>query len=677
MFVNRTRGVVAATLGVLGLGLGACDDPEQNTELRPEGPPEVLAVLVMTDAVGQLVEQAAFCKTNDEKRPSQVGLPDFTTQQVCPANLSEPAPALNSAYPDGWYVRIMFDELLNPDIETLTEVIDEDTGEATDTYVGSIATTHPVTLECQNSAGQMVEIDYDGYYSPSGNRITWPLGPSLVIKPNDPTLVATNSQCQVTINEVVKDKSGEVVATDQRGPYKFGISPIKVIAIDPPDDPEFDDPIDALQIYFDNPYIQFNTNVDLESLCPDADADGLCDDEKVFSITDVAHPAEGPGLCDVSGDPCGTAADCEAIDPANNLCGRGYCGATPDVCNKPSDCPTTDDHCGTLYAYDYLQFGLSATEFGIGPPNPVETEHKYTMQFTAGAKLKDRCGRETTLGAPNVDDLTLVHFATNKFGPRTTFTSIVTGETAAPTKRLQFSFTNVLADVPTAAELTFSPLPQELTGACTATGCPVADMDPADVVTGSVDGSGQILLLGHYKVGTEYTATLKAGTVISDFYGKTYTVPEDKVIKFKTAAAIAMTGITMRFTGQLFGAGNNGTITKPTPTTTSDIRLAFNASMDPTTLDVADVRVEAVSGGALPTLAVASSSGCGVFTTNPQNALGTCTLRLRGLFAPGTYTITLVKDAQFKDIFGTVYTQAADQTITVTVEEAPATPTCL
>jgi hypothetical protein len=138
-----------------------------------------------------------------------------------------------------------------------------------------------------------------------------------------------------------------------------------------------------------------------------------------------------------------------------------------------------------------------------------------------------------------------------------------------------------------------------------------------------------------------------------------------------------MTGITMRFTGQLFGAGNNGTITKPTPTTTSDIRLAFNASMDPTTLDVADVRVEAVSGGALPTLAVASSSGCGVFTTNPQNALGTCTLRLRGLFAPGTYTITLVKDAQFKDIFGTVYTQAADQTITVTVEEAPATPTCL
>ena len=57
MFVDPTRGrsqgfaLVAAAAGVLGLG--ACTDPDQNTNLRPEGPPEVLAVLVMNDAANK------------------------------------------------------------------------------------------------------------------------------------------------------------------------------------------------------------------------------------------------------------------------------------------------------------------------------------------------------------------------------------------------------------------------------------------------------------------------------------------------------------------------------------------------------------------------------------------------------------------------------------------------
>jgi hypothetical protein len=114
MFVNRTHGVVAATLGALTLA--ACTDPAQNTDLRPEGPPEVLAVLVMNDAAGMLNETATFCKTGDEKRPSLVG-----ATQVCPDDLSAGADEVTNAYPDGWYVRIMFDELLNGDVETLTE----------------------------------------------------------------------------------------------------------------------------------------------------------------------------------------------------------------------------------------------------------------------------------------------------------------------------------------------------------------------------------------------------------------------------------------------------------------------------------------------------------------------------------------------------------------------------
>src|SRR5438045_3638157 len=149
MFVQRTIGVVAAAVGVVALAAG-CSEPNLNTDLRPQGDPEVLAVLVMTDPVEMLGEKATFCKTGDEYRPKQVGLPDFTTSQVCPDDLSQGVDPVDTAYPDGWYVRIMFDELLNPDIEQLTELVDEDTGEPTGAYEGSIRGANPVTLECKS-----------------------------------------------------------------------------------------------------------------------------------------------------------------------------------------------------------------------------------------------------------------------------------------------------------------------------------------------------------------------------------------------------------------------------------------------------------------------------------------------------------------------------------------------
>ena len=191
MFAIRTHGVVAATLGVLAVG--GCTDPAQSTDLRPEGPPDVLAVTVLSDAATQLYETATYCKPNDPQRPSLVGLPDFTTLQVCPADGSA-VDEMTSAYPDGWYVRVMFDELLDPSIETLTEIVDED-GMGTGTYEGSIADSHPVTLECVSSVTKtMTPVSYTGYYSPAGNRVTWPLGPSIVIKPNDPKSIATNTE---------------------------------------------------------------------------------------------------------------------------------------------------------------------------------------------------------------------------------------------------------------------------------------------------------------------------------------------------------------------------------------------------------------------------------------------------------------------------------------------------
>jgi len=695
MFANRTHGVVAATLGVLLAG--ACTDPVQDTDLRPEGPPDVLAVLVMTDASAQLSEKATYCKLNDPKRPGVVGLPDATTSQICPDD-GTAADEVTDAYPDGWYVRVMFDELLDPSIETLTELTD-DTGAGTGTFSGSIASTHPVTLQCQSvNGGGLVNVDYDGYYQPAGNNVTWPLGPSLVIKPNDPKLIATGKECQVTLGDIIKDKDSNPVPMDERGPFKFKVAPIKVISIDPSDDPDSTGPIPAVQIFYDNPYIQFNTAIDESAL--------VLEDEQLFSIKDVAHPDEGPGYCNKSKAPCGSLADCTTTGAnPDTVCGRGFCGATSDNCNTASDCPTANDHCTGLYEYSYVPYGGTETEFGIGPYEPIETEHKYTMQFTQGAKLKDRCGAETTLGAPSVADLTLVHFSTDKFD--FVKASIADGETASAMKRLQYNWNNVvegsdfnsgytygIAPSPalsaggSSPAFTLSPMPKVLTGPCTTSGCPTSDIAAADLLIVSADASGQVQAQGHYQMNTEYTATIKAGTVVKDFYGKMWTNTSNQVIKWKTAPAIVVTGIGVRQPGTVVTVTDKGTVKKPTPTSKLSVRIGFNASMDPTTLDASEVSVAAVgTGPAAPTLAVSTPSGCGYWEPTGPNDLflgdnstgyiGSCSLTLSGLFEPGSYTITLKKGAAFKDIFGTAYTQAADQSITITVVDAPAPAQCL
>src|SRR5262245_29484264 len=116
----KTQGAVVTAVAMLALS--ACEDPTARTNLRPEGPPDVLAVLVLNDALNGLVESATFCKPGDEKRPGLVGLPDFTTTQICPDTLTEAAPQIINASPELWYIRVMFDELLDASIEDLIPV---------------------------------------------------------------------------------------------------------------------------------------------------------------------------------------------------------------------------------------------------------------------------------------------------------------------------------------------------------------------------------------------------------------------------------------------------------------------------------------------------------------------------------------------------------------------------
>lgn len=619
MFVDPTRGrskryakyALGTAAGVLLLG--ACNDPQQNTGLRPEGPPDVLAVLVLTDAVTQLAETATYCRIGDDKRPTQVGLPDFTLSQICDADPSVPASMVTAAYPDGWYVRIMFDELLDPRIEELTEILDPDTGEGTDTFSGSIANTQPVKLECESVAGGFVEVPYDGYYSPAGNAVTWPLGPALVIKPDEPRAIATNKMCRITLRANITDKNGNAVPEDQRGPYPFKIAPIMPIAIDPPDDPDGASPINALQIYFDNVYVQFNTSIDPASICDEGTPvlPATTGTECEFEIV-----PETEGVCSIGNEYC--------------IIGGPACPAGSGVCEKAG----------------YYGYAISETETGWGPVAPVQTDKSYTFQFKQGTKLKDRCGVETTFGAPSAGDNTLTRFTTNPFN----FVSLVpgNGDTVSPLRKPTLLFNNVL-DPSTLANTEYSITPA-----------------PANASVATTSGSdGDFVFAGNYQPATMYTFTFNAGATVTDAYGVPYTNATAKTITY-TTQPIAVTSLS---------PVNNGTSVKATPASVTTLSVSFNQNMVPASLDAAtEVTLTSTTNTtAIPLAAtVAAASTCGPTRTS-------CTLQVKTAapLAPGSYKLTLKAGATVSDVLGNVYTQAADRVVTFTVANIAPAVVCL
>jgi hypothetical protein len=579
---KHLRGVLTTTVVLVG-----CGTPEQNTDLRPAGPPEVLAVLVGTDPSFQLYESATFCAPNDEKRPASVGLPDFSFIQICDDDPTVEAAMVDNAYPDGWYVRIMFDELLDPTVEELVEIMDPDTGMGTDTFYGTLANTQPVTLQCESINGGMVEVPYDGYYSPSGNAVTWPLGPSLVIKPDEPRAIATSSMCTVTIKETVRDKGGDPVPADQRGPFPFQIAPLQVVGIEPADGSE----VTPISIYFDNFIVQFNTEVDETSFCNE----GATMDECEFEIVGLGSAPQDYYFYNI-----GAAL------------GGGI----------------------------FTESGV--TEFGLGPVDPLEAEKKdYAFQFRQGTSLADRCGRETTFGAPSVDDHTLVEFATSEFELQTTAPG--NGDTASPLRKLSVQFTNVLDP---------------------------ASLEPSEyTLTPAVDSfalgttpfnDGDFLFEGHYQPGTMYTFTLNAGATIADAHGAIYTQAMARTVSW-TTQPIAVTGTV---------PANNGTATRAMDTSTTSFDIAFNQSMDPATLDPA-TEITITGPSTVTFTAPTIGSGCTAASTS-------CRIRLTTTAAimAGDYTLTIKTGATVTDVLGNVYTQAADRIVNFTVATAdpPAPP---
>jgi hypothetical protein len=257
-FKRRALGPLAATAVAV-----ACGRPDFPTDLNTEGPPEVALVAVYSE--GAHSEVAAYCSASETVKRNAL---------YCPAE-GELAP-VEDALPFGFHVRVVFDELLDPSIEE----IDEEAG------TGSIVASDPVTLTC---GGQPVA--YDGFYDPSGNHLTFPGGPALVITATE--LIASGSACEVTLKDVIKDKEGESVPGDQRGPYDFKLTPFSVSATEPEEGATGVMP-DASIV------IAFNNHIDLESLEDNVTLEGPGGAEVQIAValaqdtTDPENPVDIP-----------------------------------------------------------------------------------------------------------------------------------------------------------------------------------------------------------------------------------------------------------------------------------------------------------------------------------------------------------------------------------------------
>jgi Bacterial Ig-like domain len=226
-FMSRACGLLAA---VVPCALAvACSDPELASELDSGGPPEVVEVNVASETApndpnNNRIEAATFCRPGEQYDVSTFYCPlerDSENKPI-PGDRELDAP-VSDAVPVGWHARFIFSELLDPDVEDL---VTED-GVTT----GTLAETQPAILRCGD-----VELDYDGWYDPTGNFQSYPPGPSLVV--NALEFIATGTSCEVELVDSVVDKDGNAVPSSHRGPYEFAIAALSVTGSVPENESE-------------------------------------------------------------------------------------------------------------------------------------------------------------------------------------------------------------------------------------------------------------------------------------------------------------------------------------------------------------------------------------------------------------------------------------------------------
>jgi hypothetical protein len=438
-----------------------------------------------------------------------------------------------------------------------------------------------------------VAVDYDGYYSPSGNAVTWPLGPSLVIKPLDPTIIPVDTRCRVEINSTVRDKSGEPVPADQRGPFHFRMASAEIISISP-------GPGERVNPEFGGVDLTFNVEVDASSIS-----------STMYSFT-----------------------------PAMTNAG-------------------------------VFQYAAS----GVFIYGDMLDEQEYAFEIAEGTKIKDKCGKESTLRGDNL--------ATEFTTAPLSLVNIVPfqGPGAIPSRKIRINF-NQIMDRSTLVEgedYEWVGERPELPGTPTPPQFAYDGADPSILIVNGV-----------YKLGTNYQFRLKAGATIRDCpslatIGNCSTSPgeltiaQEQLINITTATAISNTSVSIgagstsprgASVTTISGAGGQ-TIHKIADNENIFVRFAFNQDMNGSTLDANEISLTKADG--TPTgisFPVAVGTGTASVTTFNVGAL-----------PAGSYKFTLKQGATVEDRLSTpnTYTQGSNREFTFNVVvDSPSPPfSCL
>jgi len=292
---RRALGLLAAS-APLALAV-ACADPDLKSDLVTEGPPEVTEVNVLSESVVladptflRLGEGATFCRVGEQYKVNQVYCPlerDSSMKpiagkrEIAPVSDVQPfaaAVGMEDLTAGGvlptWHVRFIFDELLDGSVE---DVIDVGDG----VMYGTLAETQPVTITCNDA-----DVPYDGFYDPSGNHLSYPPGPALVVQVTD--FIATGSSCEASIKDgAVKDEDGNSVPSDQLGPYQFDIAPLSIYSTAPADMEEGVDPAS-------NVTIELNAPIDLATVEAAITFETDAGDPVPFSVQNALADPEDP-----------------------------------------------------------------------------------------------------------------------------------------------------------------------------------------------------------------------------------------------------------------------------------------------------------------------------------------------------------------------------------------------
>ncbi|RMH39544.1 MAG: hypothetical protein D6689_16160 [Deltaproteobacteria bacterium] len=169
-------------------------------------------VLVAVPSESAEGEAATYCKSGVA--------PEKTNGNYCPEENPEAVGPITDATPLGLYVRVAFDELLDPSIETLNEQEDGTVLGELDPGAGSI--------ECDGNT-----VAWSGFYDPTGSHLTFPAGPALVFNVTDP--VTTGWSCTIALSDMVVDKDGNALGEDDRS-FTFQIAPLHVSQTSPADE---------------------------------------------------------------------------------------------------------------------------------------------------------------------------------------------------------------------------------------------------------------------------------------------------------------------------------------------------------------------------------------------------------------------------------------------------------